>query len=127
MSVRRTRFYLDKRNAKFLGVCSGIADYTGIDATLVRIGVVLTTIFALGPVAVAIYFIVAWIADPKPYALYSEDADEREFWQKVRVAPQRTIRDVRSSFRDIDRRLRDIESYVTSSNTRLSAEIEKLR
>jgi len=32
----RTKFYLDKRNARFLGVCSGIADYTGIDVTVVR-------------------------------------------------------------------------------------------
>src|SRR5690349_20384436 len=33
----RTRFYLDKRNGKFMGVCAGIADYTGFDVTLVRI------------------------------------------------------------------------------------------
>ena len=35
---RRTKFYLDKQNKKWLGVCSGIADYTGLDVTLVRIG-----------------------------------------------------------------------------------------
>ncbi len=33
-----TKFYLDKRNGKIMGVCSGIADYTGIDVTLIRIG-----------------------------------------------------------------------------------------
>ena len=27
----RTKFYLDKANGKWLGVCSGLADYTGID------------------------------------------------------------------------------------------------
>lgn len=127
MSARRTKFYLDKRNAKFLGVCSGIADYTGIDATWVRVGLVLGTIFALGPIAVVAYFIVAWIAEAKPYALYDDDADTKAFWQKARVAPQRTIRDVNSSFRDIDRRLRDIEGYVTSSNRRLASEIDSLR
>ena len=37
MSVRRTRFYLDKRNKRFMGVCAGIADYFGWDATWVRI------------------------------------------------------------------------------------------
>ena len=33
----RTKFYLDKRNGKVMGVCAGIADYTGLDVTLVRI------------------------------------------------------------------------------------------
>ena len=126
MSARRTKFYLDKRNAKFLGVCSGIADYTGIDATWIRIGVVLGTLFGAGFLVVA-YFVIAWIAEKKPYALYDQDADTQAFWQKARVAPQRTIRDVNSSFRDIDRRLRDIEGYVTSSNRRLASEIDSLR
>ena len=34
----RTKFYKDKQNAKWSGVCAGIADYTGIDVTLVRLG-----------------------------------------------------------------------------------------
>jgi phage shock protein C len=37
------------------------------------------------------------------------------------------VRDVRSKFREIDRRLADVETYVTSSNSRLSREIEQLR
>ena len=32
----RTKFYLDKRNGKVMGVCAGIADYTGLDVTLVQ-------------------------------------------------------------------------------------------
>lgn len=126
MSARRTKFYLDKRNAKFLGVCSGIADFTGIDAVWIRIGFALGTIFGAG-FLVAAYFVIAWIAEKKPYTLYDQDADTQAFWQKARVAPQRTIRDVNSSFRDIDRRLRDIEGYVTSSNRRLASEIDSLR
>ena len=126
MSARRTKFYLDKRNAKFLGVCSGIADYTGLDATWIRIGVALGTLFGAGFLVVA-YFVIAWVAEKKPYALYDQDADTQAFWQRARVAPQRSIRDVKSSFLDIDRRLRDIEGYVTSSNRRLASEIESLR
>ena len=47
MAGRRTKFYLDKQNAKWLGVCAGIADYTGVDVTVVRIGFVLGTCLAL--------------------------------------------------------------------------------
>jgi phage shock protein C len=30
MSGKHTKFYLDKQNAKWKGVCAGIADYTGV-------------------------------------------------------------------------------------------------
>ncbi len=40
MSASRTKFYLDKKNAKWMGVCAGIADYTGVDVTWVRVGTV---------------------------------------------------------------------------------------
>lgn len=126
MSVRRTKFYLDKRNAKFLGVCAGIADYIGVDPLWIRLATVLGTLFGSGFPVVA-YFVIAWLAQPKPYSLYEDDEDTRAFWRQARIAPQRTIRDVRSSFRDIDRRLRDIETHVTSSNSRLAAEIDSLK
>ena len=126
MSERRTRFYLDKRNKRFMGVCAGVADYFGVEAIWVRLGFVATMLFMFPPIFF-IYFAVGWIADAKPYALYDESAEERQFWARVRVAPQRTIRDVHASFRESDRRLRDIEAYVTSSNNRLANEIDKLR
>lgn len=126
MSARRTSFYLDKRNAKFLGVCSGLADYFGVEVLWVRVGMVAATFLGLGFLPV-LYLITAWLASPKPYSLYEETPDEREFWTKVRVAPARTIRDTRASFRESERRLRDIEAYVTSSNSRLANEIDQLK
>lgn len=126
MSSPRTRFYLDKQNSKWSGVCAGIADYTGIDVTLVRIGVVGLT-FLTGPWTIPAYFITAWMAPRKPLELYAESREEQKFWQGVRANPRRTARDVRSRFREIDRRLADVETYVTSSNSRLAREIEELR
>lgn len=126
MSVRRTSFYLDKRHAKLLGVCAGVADYFGVDPLWVRVGFVATVCFAFPPIFI-LYFVTAWLASPKPYSLYEETSEERAFWTKVRVAPQRTIRDTRASFRESERRLRDIEAYVTSSNSRLANEIDNLR
>ena len=61
MTSPRTKFYLDKQNAKWSGVCAGIADYTGIDVTLVRIGFVLGTVFGGGQLLLA-YCIIAWMA-----------------------------------------------------------------
>ncbi len=45
------------------GVCAGIADYTGIDVTLIRVLTVLGVVFGLGSVAVA--YLVAWLLIPK--------------------------------------------------------------
>jgi phage shock protein C len=127
--ARRTGFYLDKRNRQVFGVCSGIADYTGFDVLWVRVAMVLGTVFGGGFLAI-IYLVIAIVADNKPGAIYaSEDADpeDRAFWQKTRAAPGRSVREVRSSFRDIDRRLRDIEQQYTSPSNSLAREIDSLR
>jgi phage shock protein C len=45
------------------GVCGGVANYLGVDASLVRLVVVLGTIFGFGSLFVA--YIVAWILMPE--------------------------------------------------------------
>lgn len=126
MTAPRTKFYLDKQKGKWAGVCAGIADYTGVDVTVIRLGFVIAMFMGSGMPLLA-YFIIAWMAPKKPGELYAETADEKKFWQGVRANPRRTARDVRLRFRDIDRRLADVETYVTSSNNRLAREIEQLR
>jgi phage shock protein C len=127
VSARHTKFYRDKRNGKWMGVCAGIADYTGVDVTLVRIAFVLATVCGGSGVVVVAYLIAGWMAPAKPRELAYQSAEDAKFWQGVRASPARTVRDVRSRFRDIDRRLADVETYVTSSNGRLAREIEQLR
>ncbi len=122
---RKTKFYRDKQNGKWLGVCSGIADYTGVDATVVRIAMVLGTL--MGMPLILFYIVAGIVAPKKPASLSHQSPDEAKFWQGVRASPRKTVRDVRSKFREIDRRLAHVETYVTSSNTRLSQEIEQLR
>jgi len=126
MSASRTKFYLDKQNAKWSGVCAGIADYTGFDPLLVRIGAVLITLMGAFPWTLIAYWLTAWLAQPKPYGLY-DSQDDAKFWQGVRQSPARSTRDVRAKFRDIDRRLADVETYYTSRNSSLANEIDSLR
>jgi phage shock protein C len=112
-----TRFYLDRENRTWSGVCAGIADYTGVDVTL------------MGgfPWTLVAYFVTAHVAQPKPRSLSDETPEKAKFWQGVRASPRRTIREVRSRFRDVDRRLADVETFITSSNARLAREIDQLR
>ena len=118
----RTRFYRDKRNGKVNGICAGIADYTGFDVTLVRICMLAALFLSSGSI-IPIYFIAGWIAPNKPRELEYADREDQRFWQGVRASPARSARDISSRFRDLDRRLADIESYVTSENRTLAREI----
>jgi phage shock protein C len=122
----RTRFYRDKRNGKFLGVCAGIADYTGFDVSLVRVCFI-AAMFMSGGSILPFYFVAAFVTPTKPHSFEGSDREEKQFWQGVRASPARAARDIRSRFKDIDRRLADIESYVTTENRSLAREIEQLR
>jgi phage shock protein C len=122
----RTRFYRDKRNGKVMGICAGIADYTGFDVTLVRIAMIAAVFLSSGSI-LPVYFIAGLVAPDKPRELDTADIEETEFWRQVRASPTRTARDIRLRLKDIDRRLADIESYVTTENRSLAREIEQLR
>lgn len=126
MSESKTKFYRDKANGKVMGICAGIADYTGFDVTLIRIAMVVVTVGFSGGALIPIYLIAGWIAPEKPSGLY-ETRDDQKFWQGVRTNTKRSTVEVRSKFRELDRRLADIETHYTSRNTRLADEIEALR
>ena len=126
MNTPRTTLYRDKQNGKFMGVCAGIADYTGVNVFWLRLAAILLTCLALGPIIPIAYLVAGFLLPKKPAELYG-DAQEERYWQRVRQSPQRTAREIRARFRDIDRRLAEVESYYVTSNPRLSAEIERLR
>ncbi len=55
-------FRLNRGEGKFMGVCAGIADYFGIDPTLVRVGFALGTILGFGSL-ILVYLAIGLIAD----------------------------------------------------------------
>jgi len=120
----RTTLYRDKHNAKLLGVCAGLANYTGVNTFWVRLGTVALTL-AFGWPLLA-YLVAGFVLQKKPPHLYT-DKQEEKYWQRVRQSPTRTAREIRARFRDIDRRLADVETHYVSNNPRLTQEIEQLR
>ena len=48
------RFLINRGDAKVMGVAAGIADYTGVDPTIVRLGLVALTLLA-GPFPIFFY------------------------------------------------------------------------
>jgi phage shock protein C len=116
--LRGRKFYLDRANGKVMGVCSGIADFTGWDPTLIRVGAVLVTLIGAFPWTVIAYFAAAFLAKNKPLGHQSEATAPR-----LRTSTA----ELRDSMRDIDHRMAEVETFVTSSNGRLAQEIDSLR
>lgn len=56
-----SRFTLNRTDGKVMGVAAGLADYTGLDPTLVRLGFVAATLLT-GPLMIALYLVAAWVA-----------------------------------------------------------------
>ena len=125
MNSPRTKLYRDKNNAKLMGVCAGISDYTGVDTFAVRIGAIFLTVLTSGS-AIPLYFLAGLLLNKKPENLYVEP-EEQKYWQGVRQSPKRTAREIRAKMKDVDRRLAEVETFYVSSNPRLNAEIERLR
>ena len=103
-------FAVDRSEAKLMGVCAGIANMTGIDATIVRIGFVVATLVGGWPWTVIAYVVLGLIGNKKLHRVRGRGAQDGL--------------DNRSSERE--RRLAEIESY-TATNDRLAREIEDLR
>ena len=55
------RFLINRRDAKVMGVAAGLADYTGVDPTMVRLAFVALTLLT-GPVMLLFYVIAGLLA-----------------------------------------------------------------
>ena len=58
------RFLINRSDGKLMGVASGLADYTGADATLIRLGFIAATLIT-GPVMVLFYVLAGLLAPAK--------------------------------------------------------------
>lgn len=60
------KLYRSKTNRKLLGVCGGLAEYFGLDATIFRLMLVFAIVFA--GAGILAYFIAALIIPENPEA-----------------------------------------------------------
>ena len=58
------RFVLNRSQGKVMGVAAGLADWTGIDALLIRLGLV-AALLMTGPVVVLFYVLTGWLASDR--------------------------------------------------------------
>jgi len=55
------RFLINRRDAKFMGVAAGLADYTGVDPLIVRLAFV-AAFFIAAPLAIIFYLAPGLVA-----------------------------------------------------------------
>jgi phage shock protein C len=145
MSKLRRELLRDDRNGKIAGVCAGVADYFGWELWLVRIVVLASVLLGFGTFLPVLY-LVGWIVLEKKSVAEGRAANNNErradynspvvektrpvevktrVWQRGESARQ-ALNHLRSQFDSIETRVRQMESYVTSSQFQLEREINKL-
>ena len=58
------RFLLNRERGKVMGVAAGLADLTGIDAIVFRLGLIIATLIT-GPVMILLYVLTGWLASDR--------------------------------------------------------------
>jgi phage shock protein C len=58
------RFLLNRSQGKIMGVAAGLADYTGVDALVIRLGLV-AALLLTGPVVILFYVLTGWLASDR--------------------------------------------------------------
>lgn len=88
------------------GVCGGIANYFGIDRTIVRVGAFIVLLVYTIPTLIA-YFVLCLCLDVEPNrsvrSLLSDDEDDGDVWTRMRDNPG-------AAFREVGRRVRNLEN-----------------
>lgn len=150
---QRKKLHRIPEQGKIAGVCAGVAEYTGIETWLVR--VIWFSGFILSGGFFFIAYVAGWfIMDKRPsstkrdggYAQssnagsfgkrdqwhrMSEDDIDRTVEVKTKVwqagePPRAAFRDITRQFDTIERRVRNMEGYVTSNEFTLKREISRL-
>ena len=114
MNFRGRTFEVDRDNGKLLGVCAGIARSTGLDATIIRVAVVLFAIVGSFVAVCALYGVAAYVGRQGGLSRRAES----------RLAASD---DLRERMRAHELRMQAVETFTTSANSRLAREIEDLR
>lgn len=127
-SPNPTQFRRSSTNKVWAGVCGGIAERFGWDATLVRLLFILAFFFFAGPLIFIVYIVLWMITPMRSRTDYSapRDPDEEAFWRAVSDRPSATFANLKYTFMDLEDRLQTLERNVTSDEWRLRKQFRDL-
>jgi phage shock protein C len=116
----RNRMYRNPQRGVLFGVCAGGADYFGFEVSMTRIALAISAFFF--PILILAYLLLALILPRQ-----SEPGERDPVAGRVHAEPHDTLSGIRYRFRDLEKRLQRLETYVTSSRFKLDREFRDLR
>ena len=141
---RNPRLERDDENAKIVGVCAGIANYYGVEAWVVRC-IAVTGLLFFGSIVFPAYWIMYFVMDSPSSTAKDSDARSTRRNQRSRKwrgrkessmtqsrytaapeSPRRNLRNVQSDLREVELRLRRMETHVTSGQYELQRELHRI-
>ena len=99
------------------GVCAGIANYFDVPVKLVRILVVLSIFFGLAFITLVAYIVLSFVLDPMP---------EGELATEGAPSSSDILNQVDAELAAGEKRLREMERYVTSDTFTLRSRFRQL-
>lgn len=110
---RSQQLYRDPHKGKLMGVCAGMADYSGWNVTLIRVIAIIVLLW-FHVLALVVYFALGFLLPTKPDDDHDTNTDE-EYWRSARRSTDNSFRDAHHRFGELDVKLQRMEGYVTSS------------
>lgn len=133
--------YRSRSNVRLAGVCAGIADYLGVSTFIVRL-LTFISLFILGGVTLWGYVIFWIVLDKEPKA--DKNSGNRVSSKRAHCAADNTASDYghtaqqseltgeqvfdncAATLQAAERRLREVEAFITSKQFRLHCEINRI-
>lgn len=114
----------DTEMGKIAGVCAGIGGYFGVKTKWVRIAFILAAIFFFFPTTLIIYGVLAILMPRAPSGFSYDTVSERAQPGQPAATPVHT--NLQEHFGTLDRRLANMEAWVTSEDYRLRQQFKNL-
>lgn len=134
-------FYRSADRAVLGGVCAGLADYFGFNLRVLRFLAIIAFVVAM-PMAVIAYLVVVFLIPARSGTGQKRAPDSRRKTRRERKCDRKQARreakeqqyavpneaaiEVRSKCQSLDKRLAELEKYITSSRYQLDREIRNL-
>ncbi len=109
----RDRYLYRSRQGWIFGVCQGLADYTKISVTVIRIIFIVFFILSGFFPIVLIYLLAAILISPKPMVNFQSD-EEKEFYNSYITARNMSVSRLKRKFESLENRIRRMESIITA-------------
>ena len=141
------RLYRDPDHGPLFGVCTGIADYLGIEPWIIRLLTVIS-IFCIGWFVIPAYIIAIFVMDKKPYdeeempPVHGRYRRSRRRYSRTKAGYKRTVDEfsdstakssmifriglVKRDIAQMEKKLSRMEHYITSGRYRLDQEFRAL-